>query len=265
LKSLHGLDEENFEWFASLLRVKSRRRKVLVAEVNGKVVGFIIAYKFRNRAYIDSLAVDPEWRGKGIGITLLRKLEELLANEGVKCISLSVKEFNREALGFYIRSGYSVKGVVLLLEAMVEHIKIYGAGDYEVKIENARNTVKERLRVLPSTWWSSLTEPVDRKVYGKTGDELIMTVYKNRKLRGLIEFSPEKHMVIDYLAVSYHKPTEALTTLLSVLKQKAKMWHVQTITIPVDATKTAIVKKLLEYGFKIQGIEYKLVKQLKRL
>jgi len=56
LASLEGLDEEDYEWFEAMIKVRSRRRKVLVAELGGEVVGFAIAYRYGDLAYIDSVA-----------------------------------------------------------------------------------------------------------------------------------------------------------------------------------------------------------------
>ncbi|RLG81341.1 MAG: GNAT family N-acetyltransferase [Thermoprotei archaeon] len=259
LKSLKGLDEEDYEWFAGLLKIRSRRRIVLVAEVNGVVAGFIIAYKYRDRAYIDSLAVDPKYRGMGIGSRLLKALEDLLRTNGVETISLSVKKDNYSALGFYIKHGYIVNGVVLLLSAHRDNIVSNGLHGYTVIVKKGF-TADLKTKVLPSAWWSSVTEYVDKKIYRFYG-EYTLAVYRGDKLRGIASYQPEKDMTVDYLAVSYHRPTEALSALLSALKKEAFSKNIEWITIPVDATKNALTRKLMDHGFRIESIEYKLVKE----
>ncbi len=260
LKSLGGLDEEDYEWFKGLLKIRSRRRKVLVTEIDGDVVGFIIAYKYRDRGYIDSLAVDPRFRGHGIGSKLLEAMEDLLRSCGVEKVSLSVKRDNYAALGFYIRHQYIVDGVVLMLSAHRDRIVSNGLHGYRVVVRKGFSS-DLKTKVLPSTWWSSVTEYVDKKVYRIYG-EYTLEVYRGDKLRGLASYWPEKHMTIDYLAVSYHKPTEALSALLSALKREALDKGIELITVPVDASKNAFARKLLEHGFRIVGTEYKLVKEL---
>ena len=259
LKSLGGLDEEDYEWFAGLLKIRSRGRRVLVAEVDGVVAGFIIAYKYRDRAYIDSLAVDPRYRGMGIGSKLLQAMEDLLRSNGVELISLSVKKDNYSALGFYIKHRYIVDGVVLLLSAHRDKILSNGLHGYRVIVRKGFST-DLRTKVLPSAWWSSVTEYVDKKIYRLYG-EYTLEVYRGDKLRGLASYQPEKDMTIDYLAVSYHKPTEALSALLSALKKEAFNKNIEWITIPVDATKNALTRKLMDHGFRIESTEYKLVKE----
>ncbi len=266
LDSLGGLDEEDYEWFAGLLKIKSRRRKVLVAEYNGEIAGFIIAYKYRDRAYIDSLAVDKKFRGLGIGRRLLESLEKILLEEGVETISLSVKKDNYNALGFYIKQGYVVKGVVLLLTANISDIKNVDRelNRYDVVVKKAcTNDYRISKKVLTTTWWSNLTEPVDARIYRKLYDnEYVLLVYKNNKLRGIAEFYPEKKMTIDYLAVSYHKPTSSLSTLLSALKNECIKKGIEEISIQIDSTKSALIKRMLEHGFRINSAEYKLIKEL---
>lgn len=260
LKSLGGLDEEDYEWFAGLLKIRSRRRKVLVAEIDNVVAGFIIAYKYRKRAYIDSLAVDPKFRSMGIGSMLLNAMEDLLKKCGVKTVALSVKRDNYSALGFYIKHKYIVNGVVLLLSSNRDKIVSNGLHGYRVVVRKGF-TGNLKTKVLPSTWWSSVTEYVDKKIYRLYG-EYTLEVYRRGKLRGLATYQPEKDMTIDYLAVSYHKPTEALSALLSALKNEAFSKGIEWITIPVDATKNALIRKLMEHGFRIEDAEYKLVKEL---
>ncbi len=263
LESLEGLDEEDYEWFTGILRVRSRRRKVLVAEQDGRIIGFIIAYKYRDRAYIDSLAVDQEYRGKGIGGKLLEEMEKILVSEGVEKITLSVKKDNYSALGFYLKKGYVIEGLVLLLTAPVKRIHMSDLDGYRVVVKKADLSDKWSNKFLASTSWSTLTEPVDKMIYARHyNEEYILKIYRNDKLRGIAEYTPDKHVVVDYLAVSYNKPTEALTALLSALKIETEKNNVEKITIPIDSSKTTLIRKILEHGYRVENAEYKLVKTI---
>lgn len=265
LNSLEGLDEEDYEWFTALLRIRSRRRKILVAEYMGSIVGFIIAYKYRDQAYIDSLAVDTGYRGMGIGGKLLKGMEKLLAGSGVERVMLSVKKDNHSALGFYLKKGYMVNGLVLLLSAKPSKLKHLDPNDmgYRVVITDAGSRSGLKKRLLSTAWWSSLTEPVDKLIYAKHyREEYMLKIYRDGRLRGIAEYSPDKHIFIDYLAVSYHKPLEALSILLSALGMEALKNDTEKITIPIDATKTAMIRRILDYGYRVEDIEYRLVKYL---
>lgn len=59
--------------------------------------------------YIKSVAVYPEFRGKGTGARLLSFAEELFRGKS-KYIFLCVSSFNKRAQKFYERNGYTVVG-----------------------------------------------------------------------------------------------------------------------------------------------------------
>ena len=116
--------------------MKSMRNKLanaapntaLVIEVDGEVAGGIITYdiggtpeempadcdpvivpliELENRAlnthYVNALAVFPEFQGRGLGTTLLRRVE---ANAGTEGLSLVVEDQNIQARNLYEREKY---------------------------------------------------------------------------------------------------------------------------------------------------------------
>ncbi len=263
LSSLEGLDEEDYEWFKALINAKSKRKKVIVAEVEGKVVGFIIAYKYRHLTYIDSLAVDSAYRGLGIGSLLLNYLEKTLVREGVEEVFLSVKDRNMNALNFYLKRGYSFKSIVALLGADLRNLDEPSVNGYRVERRRVNNVMK-MIKLRPTTWWSTLTEPTDRVIYKRyNGRQEAILAYKGRKLHGLAEYSPGDEMIVDYIAVSYYKPLEALKALLAGLMSVGLEKGLEHIVIPVDASKEKIVETLVKTGFTVKAAEYMLVKELR--
>ncbi|MGC9108204.1 MAG: GNAT family N-acetyltransferase [Infirmifilum sp.] len=262
LKSLEGLDEEDLEWFKAMIGVRSRRRKVLVAEVNGRVVGFIIAYKYRELAYIDSLAVDPDYRDMGIGGKLIQAVEELLKREDVERVALSVKEGNLRALDFYLKRGYNVKGVILFLAADPSRLVEMPMNAFTLKLKKA-SSIRRLKSFKPTTWWSTLTEPVDRMVYKRysTGEKALL-VYRGTRVKGLAEFSMDDELFIDYVALSSYSSIDALWALLNGLRSIALQSDIHLITIPVDSTKEKIVEELYKAGFRAHKTEYLLEKDL---
>ncbi len=263
LKSLSGLDMEDYDWYYNLVRLRSRRRIFRVAIYEGVVVGFIIAYKYRNKAYIDALAVHPDYRGMGIGGALLSSLESELSRRRVEKEYLSVKHDNIPALGFYLRHGYRIDGVVLSLGADTERINAEPVEGYEYRVLYASSQVVKGIKTLPSAWWSSLTEPVDKLLYRRIHSEKALVAYRGGRLRGVMEYEPEQEMIVDYLAVSYHRPREALQALLGYIHEKFNDEGVKHVTIPVDSSKTSLIDELIRHGFRVGEAEYKLVKQLK--
>jgi len=80
----------------------------LVAEKNGKVVGFIIAIrKDIDEMRILMLAVDEKYRRQGIGSMLMRQI--MIKFPEIRRIYLEVKVNNKEAIKFYKKHGFKIK------------------------------------------------------------------------------------------------------------------------------------------------------------
>lgn len=98
--------------------------QVLVAKVGGEVIG-VAVYRIDGRlpipAYLQSLAVKPGWRSRGVGRVLLRAVEEKVFATGPN-LFLYCTEDNIAARRFYEREGYQVVGKVpdLLLPGLTE-------------------------------------------------------------------------------------------------------------------------------------------------
>jgi ribosomal protein S18 acetylase RimI-like enzyme len=89
---------------------------VLIAEMDGKIVGFVHAFARtapdfpilvpRHFAIVDSIVVKVEYQKQGIGRRLLEAIEEWSKRKGASSIELNVYEFNEEAITFYEGLGY---------------------------------------------------------------------------------------------------------------------------------------------------------------
>ena len=225
------------------------------------MVGFILAYVKGFRGYIDAIAVHPKWRGRGVGSRLLVETESRLASLGASTIYLSVKSSNVSALNFYLKNGYSITGVVLLLEAEVREIQAEVEG--EVKVRILKRGV-ECPRAMPVTWWNSITGEADMQVYPRVEWERVITVYEDGRFRGIISLEPETRVALDYLAVSYHEPAKSLRVVLHALKSVLEEWGVERLVVPLDASKHSLLKILVDSGFRVIDVEYKLTKNLNR-
>ena len=263
-QSLSGLDDEGIEWYMSLLKARTRDSIFLVALVDRKVVGFIQAYHNGNKGYVEALAVDPRYRNMGIGSALLSEVERRLKRRGVKMVRLNVKYNNLKALAFYLRRGYIVDGVTLLLRVRVRELKLPPVENLMVKVlsQKEREALYKDIEAMPSTWWSSITEKADSKIYKYYKSEISLAVYSDDKFCGIAEFQPEEITVIDHLAVSYRAPSCSLRALLRGILLYSREKGIEEIVIPIDSTKKALLKTLIDEGFKIEGVEYRLSKRL---
>lgn len=94
---------------------KQKHDKALVAEVNGKVVGAIWVRIMNDYGHIDhdtpslAMSVYEEYRGGGMGTSLLMQLLSMLKTNGYSKVSLSVQKANY-AVKMYQNAGFRVIG-----------------------------------------------------------------------------------------------------------------------------------------------------------
>jgi ribosomal protein S18 acetylase RimI-like enzyme len=86
----------------------------LVAELDGVVIGTVMAGYDGHRGWINYLGVDPSSRRRGVGRALMIEAERLLRLEGCPKINLQVRISNTDAIEFYRRIGFAVDDVVSL-------------------------------------------------------------------------------------------------------------------------------------------------------
>jgi len=82
----------------------------LVAETDGSVVGYVVADTIHGHGaavgHIKDLAVDPDYRQRGIGRALLSRGLVTLAGAGVGRVKLEVRRMNEAARSLYGAFGF---------------------------------------------------------------------------------------------------------------------------------------------------------------
>jgi len=261
-QSMRELGKEDSRWFEALLKSRSKRIVFLVALVDGRVAGYCLAYRKKNKAYIENIAVDGSMRGLGVGGVLLSETERMLRETGVDTVYLSVKDWNTGAINFYLKNGYHIKNVVLWFTAPPEKIVSMDSSEYSVADLNA-SKIGSKLRYYASTW-SSFVDDVDRSIYKKKlyRAERALVVKQGRKRVAFALYSVNDGLVVDTISLSSFNALEALQVLLNSLKNIALARGVKSIEIPVDSTKQSLVELLVESGFKMHESEFLLYKEL---
>ena len=94
------------DYFESLYKIYPEG--FIVAENNGKIIGYTTGRPKEELAEIISLAVDPTWRQKGVGAKLTNFLIEHFKEKGLKEISLCVRTKNKKAISFYQKLGFKI-------------------------------------------------------------------------------------------------------------------------------------------------------------
>ncbi|MDD5145497.1 MAG: ribosomal protein S18-alanine N-acetyltransferase [Candidatus Pacebacteria bacterium] len=80
----------------------------IVAIEKEKVVGYIIGKTKNNLGKIISLAVQKDFRKKGVGTKLLISLTKRFKRSGVKKIFLRTRTWNKKAVDFYKNLGFKI-------------------------------------------------------------------------------------------------------------------------------------------------------------
>jgi phosphinothricin acetyltransferase len=104
---------ERLAWFKNL----SSREAVVVAEIKGSVIGFSALQPFSPEdmyAHIGvaTIWIEKDFRGRGIGRKLSKKLVPIAKKKGYKKFMLFAYSFNRDKMGFYKDVGYEEVGIL---------------------------------------------------------------------------------------------------------------------------------------------------------
>lgn len=78
----------------------------LVAEEDGKLIGYVGSQSVPPEADVMNLAVAPEWRKKGIGRALMKALIAQLHSRGITALLLEVRISNLPAQNLYRGLGF---------------------------------------------------------------------------------------------------------------------------------------------------------------
>jgi len=86
-------------------------RLPLVAELDGRVCGFLMAWRVVDQLHVLNIAAAPDVRRRGVGTALLREAARLARADGLREVTLEVRAGNRGARLFYAGHGFAEAGV----------------------------------------------------------------------------------------------------------------------------------------------------------
>jgi dTDP-4-amino-4,6-dideoxy-D-galactose acyltransferase len=117
-------DKLHEEWLKNDI-LKNRAKFTLVAELNGKIIGFIstlwdeVQQKIFGfgHGHIDLMAVHWNWQGYGVGRLLLSRALERLSQEGASRVTVSTQATNLNAIRLYQQAGFTLSGFEITLHA----------------------------------------------------------------------------------------------------------------------------------------------------
>jgi ribosomal-protein-alanine N-acetyltransferase len=82
-----------------------------IAEFDGRVVGYVCLMSLFEEAQILDIAVAAEQRGRGVGRVLMDHAERVAREKQADVLALEVRASSVEAIGLYLKSGFSQTGV----------------------------------------------------------------------------------------------------------------------------------------------------------
>jgi len=75
-----------------------------------KILGYICFWMFAAEVHLLNIAVHPQHRRRGLGTSLLEKMQRFAMVHGVEKIYLEVRPSNKAARRFYLKAGFKEKG-----------------------------------------------------------------------------------------------------------------------------------------------------------
>jgi len=81
-----------------------------VAELDGKIVGMIVAWLLVDEAHVATIATHPDFRRQGVARNLLTYALRYMSKEGAVTSFLEVRESNAAAQEMYHKFGYEAVG-----------------------------------------------------------------------------------------------------------------------------------------------------------
>jgi ribosomal-protein-alanine N-acetyltransferase len=110
LPAVYAIEKESFKdpyppFFIDLL-LRLNPETFLIAEEEGKILGYVVASQDRNAGNIVSIAVTPKERGRNIGRRLMEEVLHLLKDSRAETVRLEVRKSNTGAQRFYELLGF---------------------------------------------------------------------------------------------------------------------------------------------------------------
>jgi len=110
-----GLTHPNNDPHKDIARkMKVNPELFLVGELDGQIVGTVMAGYEGHRGWINYLGVTPDQQGKGLGEALMVEAERLLRERGCPKINLQVRTTNTKVIAFYQKIGFAIDQTVSL-------------------------------------------------------------------------------------------------------------------------------------------------------
>lgn len=102
----------DFEKFLARQTSEDTSKTSLVAEIDGRVVGYMVStvlyagFGIQKSAWIMAIGVHPDQMGQGVGLALAREICDIYKSKGIKSIYSSVLWDSIDVLSFFKKLGF---------------------------------------------------------------------------------------------------------------------------------------------------------------
>ena len=97
------------------------RQTCFIAEIEGKIVGFIIGFSsrtFPDQAYIHFAGVHPDYRRKGLASNLYGNFFRIAQKHGCRVVRSVTSSVNKLSIAFHLRMGFSIEPGDIVIEGI---------------------------------------------------------------------------------------------------------------------------------------------------
>ena len=90
---------------------KNDLAQYIVVKLDGKVIGYAGMWFILDEAHITNIAIHPNYRDRGIGDKLIKKIIEIVKENDLESITLEVRDSNHQAIYLYEKNGFTKEGL----------------------------------------------------------------------------------------------------------------------------------------------------------
>lgn len=111
-----------------------KKAEVLFAEVDGKEIGFALffhnfsTFVGRSGLYLEDIYILPEYRGKGYGKAMLKKLASIAAERNCGRMEWCCLDWNKPSIDFYLSLGAKPMSGWTIYRLSGDELKNFGEG-----------------------------------------------------------------------------------------------------------------------------------------
>jgi len=93
-------------------RIIDQKYEIFVVVIDEHIIGTVsLSKKDQDQLHVRSMAVHPDYQKRGIGLFILKKINELAKRKDIKTISLDTSKPLKKAIKFYKKFGFEFTGV----------------------------------------------------------------------------------------------------------------------------------------------------------